>query len=874
MKRNKSNNHRPLLQVLGTAVLAAALVAGPGLAGVAYAVEPSPTPRPSTSTPTQVPTSPVSSPAPESTTTGSTPPAAPAPAATSTPSAMPASDTASASKNESMADAVGIGGAEMGQRSARVAASSSSSSFKKLSTESLGSEGSWMPTFGVQGLDVSGHQPSIDWQQQWNMGARFAYVKASEGNYYTNPSYSSQYQGSRNVGMIRGAYHFAIPNWSSGADQARYFVQNGGGWTADGYTMPPVLDFEFNPYEGRTINGFYFGNTCYGMSSEQLGSWVRDFGNTVLSMTGRLPVIYTNTNWWNQCLGNPAGFGEYPLWVAAYPGSPTNNAGPVPSASWSTYSIWQYSSTGPFAGDSNVWNGDYSGLQSFARYADGTRFAIGPNSSTIYAVSGNTKYPVPNWEIYQRFARVSPLGQVSQAFLDQMPTGPAVGRFARDSGGSIYLIDAGRRLHVPSCAMMNDFGGGNCQHWVPLSSRQIAMFSDGGTLANATSSPSGKFSQVSAMTKREFFDPASLSAAGFPSHVASVSDELVASMPYAAAAPIVRSDVIVVDRASRQPYIYTAGKLLAVPASIISENVWASSIKAAALDTQSIAKLPQGPSFAGFASNDAATARYVIGSTSKFLMADTAQWPETTVQFSNALLAAIPTGPTISNPAFVKSSSSPVVYRWDKSMAREVPDISTLAQLGLGKFPVIYSLSATTISFLPKGPAVLPLARLVVGDKSPMVYLIDGADKMLELEDFRITNSLGIGGYTRVAQSALAPYTSIGTLQPVIRCVADTHLGYGGGTWTLPGTTATAQLPARNLQESTCSAMPVQRGNMASTVFVKALDSPMVYLMVDGTKRPVMSWTRLVELNNGSGSPVIAEFTRSALDPVPTGSPA
>ncbi|WP_306669382.1 MULTISPECIES: lysozyme [unclassified Arthrobacter] len=223
-----------------------------------------------------------------------------------------------------------------------------------------------MPTFGIQGLDVSGHQPSVDWQQQWNMGARFAYVKATEGNYYTNPSYGSQYQGSRSVGMIRGAYHFAIPNWSSGADQARYFVQNGGGWSADGYTMPPVLDFEFNPYEGRTINGFYFGNTCYNMSPAQLQSWVRDFGNTMQSLTGRLPVIYTNTSWWNQCLGNPAGFGDYPLWVAAYPSSPTNNAGPVPTASWGTYSIWQYSSTGPFAGDSNVWNGDYTSLKTFA----------------------------------------------------------------------------------------------------------------------------------------------------------------------------------------------------------------------------------------------------------------------------------------------------------------------------------------------------------------------------------------------------------------------------------------------------------------------------------------------------------------------------
>lgn len=355
MKRNLSQSRHPISKSFGIALLVASLMAGPGLSGAAMAGEAVPAPSPTASGQATTQTQELPG--------QSAPPAAPAdesPVETPEPAA-PSTEAA-----QSMADAVGVGGAEMGQRSARVAASGSSESFRRLSTESLSSEGTWMPTFGVQGLDVSGHQPSVDWQQQWNMGARFAYVKATEGNYYKNPSYNSQYQGSRNVGMIRGAYHFAIPNWSSGADQARYFVQNGGGWSSDGYTMPPVLDFEFNPYEGRTINGFYFGNTCYNMSPAQLQSWVRDFGNTVRSLTGRLPVIYTNTSWWNQCLGNPAGFSDYPLWVAAYPNSPTNNAGPVPTASWSTYSIWQYSSTGPFAGDSNVWNGDYASLQRFA----------------------------------------------------------------------------------------------------------------------------------------------------------------------------------------------------------------------------------------------------------------------------------------------------------------------------------------------------------------------------------------------------------------------------------------------------------------------------------------------------------------------------
>ncbi|WP_427130232.1 lysozyme [Pseudarthrobacter sp. S9] len=377
MKRTLFPPNRHRGSRVGVILLAVSLLAGPGLASPSAAVEPSPT---ATAAPAPAgATAPAAKPAPTAgnATTAPTPaPAASPAAAQATAPAVPASPLSAAAMapapgtpqdRAAMGAAVGPGGAEMGQRSARVAGSSKSlkTATQSASIESLTTQGTWSPSFGVRGLDVSGHQASVNWQDQWNMGARFAYVKASEGNYFTNDSFGSQYDGARGAGMIRGAYHFAIPNWSSGADQAQYFVQNGGGWSADGYTLPPVLDFEFNPYAGRTINGFYFGNTCYGMSPAQLTSWVRDFGNTMRSLTGRLPVIYTNTSWWNQCTADAAGFGDYPLWVAAYPGAATDNAGPIPS-SWGNYSMWQYSSTGPFAGDSNVWNGDYDSLRRFA----------------------------------------------------------------------------------------------------------------------------------------------------------------------------------------------------------------------------------------------------------------------------------------------------------------------------------------------------------------------------------------------------------------------------------------------------------------------------------------------------------------------------
>lgn len=229
---------------------------------------------------------------------------------------------------------------------------------------------------GVQGMDVSGWQPNVDWNAQKNMGARFAYVKATEGTTFTNSSFGSQYSGSYSTGLIHGAYHFAIPSVSSGAVQADYFVNHGGGWSADGKTLPPLLDIEYNPYSS-------LGNICYNMSAADMVNWIHDFSNEMKARTGRVPAIYSTTDWWKTCTGNSAAFSENPLHIASY----SSVVGGLP-ASWQFYSIWQYSSTGPFDGDSNVWNGTEASLTSFAANAPTTSApAPAPAPATTSAIA-------------------------------------------------------------------------------------------------------------------------------------------------------------------------------------------------------------------------------------------------------------------------------------------------------------------------------------------------------------------------------------------------------------------------------------------------------------------------------------------------------
>jgi GH25 family lysozyme M1 (1,4-beta-N-acetylmuramidase) len=201
----------------------------------------------------------------------------------------------------------------------------------------------------VSGVDVSHWQGNTDWSYWWKNGRRFAWVKATEGTTYRDSSFNYQYTGSYNVGMIRGSYHFATPNTSSGAAQANFFVAHGGGWSRDGKTLPGVLDIEYNPY----------GATCYGLSKTAMVNWVRDFTRQYRARTGRDAVIYTSLSWWVACTGNSGAFANTnPLWVPKYASSP----GTLPGG-WPFYTVWQRSDT-PV--DQDVFNGSIDRLRALA----------------------------------------------------------------------------------------------------------------------------------------------------------------------------------------------------------------------------------------------------------------------------------------------------------------------------------------------------------------------------------------------------------------------------------------------------------------------------------------------------------------------------
>ena len=116
-----------------------------------------------------------------------------------------------------------------------------------------------------KGIDVSHYQGNVDFKKAKANGITFTYIKATEGTSrspnivlntrnptvlrlaFIDPNFSNNYISATNAGIIRGGYHFAHPDISSGATQAKYFIAHGGGWSSDGITLPGALDIECKP---------------------------------------------------------------------------------------------------------------------------------------------------------------------------------------------------------------------------------------------------------------------------------------------------------------------------------------------------------------------------------------------------------------------------------------------------------------------------------------------------------------------------------------------------------------------------------------------------------------------------------------------------
>ena len=187
----------------------------------------------------------------------------------------------------------------------------------------------------LDGIDVSYHQGTIEWQQVAAAGKRFAFVRATAGTLTADTAYWTNHSGARAAGLAVGSYHYANPDTATNdaSNEATWFLRNA---TIASGDLIPVLDLEVSN----------------GLDPASLTAWAQTWLSQVAATTGVRPIIYTNPSFWSSSMANTDWFARngYPvLWIAHWT---TATAPTVPAAGWagSGWTFWQHSGTGSVPG--------------------------------------------------------------------------------------------------------------------------------------------------------------------------------------------------------------------------------------------------------------------------------------------------------------------------------------------------------------------------------------------------------------------------------------------------------------------------------------------------------------------------------------------
>ena len=197
----------------------------------------------------------------------------------------------------------------------------------------------------LEGIDVSTYQGDVDWATVANQGILYAFAKATEGASSTDPSFTRNWTNMKTFGVVRGAYHFFRPA-KDPIVQANNFLQLVKN-SLEASDLPPVLDLEvLDGLDAQTV----INNAL---------KWI----SAVETATGRKPIVYTYPSFWEDKLGNPTQFSNYPLWIANF-GTRT----PALPNAWRSWAFHQYSESGQLQGiqgnvDLNQFNGTLDDLQ-------------------------------------------------------------------------------------------------------------------------------------------------------------------------------------------------------------------------------------------------------------------------------------------------------------------------------------------------------------------------------------------------------------------------------------------------------------------------------------------------------------------------------
>lgn len=183
--------------------------------------------------------------------------------------------------------------------------------------------------YAIRGLDVSQAEGEIDWKRVKSQVFDFAYIRASYRE--EDPKFPSHWKATRDVGLLRGAYHRF--DYCKAVTEQAALVQRVVPIEADALPLAVWIDLPIGTEQEGCARG---------LSRAELKTRVLTLLDRISTHYGKLPLVYGVRSYLNQVLD--ARFNKYMVWFASYPQerTATLSAKDLSFGGANPWTLWQF----------------------------------------------------------------------------------------------------------------------------------------------------------------------------------------------------------------------------------------------------------------------------------------------------------------------------------------------------------------------------------------------------------------------------------------------------------------------------------------------------------------------------------------------------
>ncbi len=203
----------------------------------------------------------------------------------------------------------------------------------------------------LEGADVSSYDGAVDWAALKASGRSFAFARVADGSTFLDATFPDNWQAMKINGFVRGPYQYFRAAESGFAQASVLLAAIEAAGSLEPGDLPPVLDLE----------------TTDGETDAVVIAGAQEWLAAVRAATGREPILYTASGFWNYESGYSSLAWLGSLWIANW-----DVSCPALATGYTGWQFWQYDDKGTAPGlgsddaDLDRFNGSLADLRALA----------------------------------------------------------------------------------------------------------------------------------------------------------------------------------------------------------------------------------------------------------------------------------------------------------------------------------------------------------------------------------------------------------------------------------------------------------------------------------------------------------------------------